>query len=54
MLTVSTCEEMCRVLQFLDHFIQHHEVREVCPPAAVLGNCISDGRLLLKALHVVN
>ena len=43
MMEVSSGDEMCRVLQFLDHFVHHCDVREVLPSAAGLGKCISDG-----------
>jgi len=39
---VKTSEEMCRVLQFIDHFIQQCNVADVLPQFAEPGNCFGE------------
>jgi len=49
-MTLSSDEELCRVLQFLDHLIQQQNIRELLPPPARLGNRIHERRTCFQKI----
>jgi len=47
MMLVSTNEELCRILQFIDHLVQQRDISEMLFPAAGLSNCICETSYML-------
>lgn len=50
MMMVTSSEELSRVLQFLDHLVQHSDICEVLLPDSGLGDCFT----AVTLLHIVN
>jgi len=46
-MVLKTSEELCRVLQFLEHFIEQCNMREVLPETEGFGDSFRDGHYLL-------